>query len=457
MRIFLGGAVLALGLAVGCGGPNPDFPNMSCSDFDHANCVEIASGDSAALLEAVNALDDDTAVILGLGTYELDNQVTIRANGVCLIGQGMDETVLSFGTVTAQINGVDAVGDDFLVQDFTVLDAVKDAIRVEDSAGVSFVRVKTTWTTPEDSENGAYGVYPVRCTNVLVEECVVENASDAGLYVGQSINVIVRNNVATGNVAGIEIENTQYADVYGNTATGNTGGLLIFDLPGNPIAGRDVRVHDNTITDNNVANFAPGGTVAIIPAGTGTLILASRRVELTNNTYANNDTGDIAIINGLVVDEDPSAWELDPATIVGDWDDLGLLPGATAGTVTNFRTENIVVSGNQHSGSGTFPDTSQDFGILIAFLFPGEPMPSILYDTMGESAFDAVDPTANSNDNHICAGGNTAGTGFASVDLASQLPILPMTSPILILETAPYAPFDCTVLDGGPIADVVLP
>lgn len=50
-------------------------------------------------------------------------------------------------------------------------------------------------------------------------------ASDAGIYVRQSRDVIVRNSRAEFNVAGIEIENTVNADVYGNTATNNTGGI----------------------------------------------------------------------------------------------------------------------------------------------------------------------------------------------------------------------------------------
>ena len=41
---------------------------------------------------------------------------------------------------------------------------------------------------------------------------VAIGASDAGIY-GQSKNIIVRNSVAQYNVAGIEIENSYYADV----------------------------------------------------------------------------------------------------------------------------------------------------------------------------------------------------------------------------------------------------
>lgn len=185
-----------------------------------------------------------------------------NASGVNLVGQGIDTTTLSFTGVSAQTNGIDVIGDDFLVQDLTVLDAGKDGIRVEASVGVTFRRIRATWTNEGRSSNGAYGIYPVSSQNVLVEDSFAENASDAGLYVGQCRNVVVRRNRVTGNVAGLEIENTQYADVYENHAEDNTGGIVVFDLPGNPIVGRDVRLRDNTIVRNNRRNFAPGGTVA---------------------------------------------------------------------------------------------------------------------------------------------------------------------------------------------------
>ncbi len=445
-----------LSISAGCDDTDPNFPSTRCSDVDTPNCVAIAGGDSQALLDAANSLEPGTTIVLGVGTFALQQELNIaNVDGTHIVGQGIDQTVLDFGAATTQVNGIFAVSDDFLVQDLTVLDAPKDGIRVEDSVGVVFRRIRATWSTPSDPTNGAYGIYPVRSSNVLVEDSRAENASDAGLYVGQCQNVIVRNNVVSGNVAGLEIENTQFADVYGNVAENNTGGIVVFDLPGNPIVGRDVRLRDNQIRNNNLANFAPGGsTVSQIPSGTGTFAMASRRVEITGNTYENNETVDVAIISGLVVNGNESAWELDESSLVGTWEDLGLLDGDTAGTITNFRSENIVVSGNSHSGSGTSPDLTRQLGLLMFVIFGSDPVASVIYDTLGESAFDASNAAANSNDNHVCVGGNTAGT-FASLDVETQEGS--PGSPILFLDTAPFAPFDCTALDGGPVAEVVLP
>ncbi len=439
------------------------FTTTSCADYGDP-CVQIAAGDAEGLLEASNLLEEGQTIVLAEGTWSMDNQVTIRnADGVSIIGQGMDLTTLDFSAEKVQTNGIDAISDGFLVQGLTVLDARKDGIRVEDSEGVTFRDVRATWTAKESAENGAYGLYPVTSTDVLIEDCEAHNSADAGIYVGQVQRAIVRNNLATGNVAGIEIENTQYADVYGNTATGNTGGLLIFDLPGNPIVGRDIWVHDNTVTDNNLANFAPGGTVASIPAGTGTVVLASRRVVLEDNTYANNNTGDIAVASGLAIEGSLDSWAISTDDLVGDIEGLTLIEGE--GVVYNFALQNIVISGNSHSGSGTDPDmddiVNRPLGTIIGLVYrdSGLPVDSVIYDAIGESMFSTAEASGNSNDNHVCAGGNTGGT-FVSLNLENLAAMMenfeaPSISDVYRPE-APFTPFDCTALDGGDIPTIEL-
>ena len=65
----------------------------------------------------------------------------------------------------------------------------------------------------------------------------MRGASDAGIYVGQSKNIVVKRSKAEFNVAGIEIENSMNADVHDNLSTHNAGGILIFDLPNLPQQG----------------------------------------------------------------------------------------------------------------------------------------------------------------------------------------------------------------------------
>ena len=127
----------------------------------------------------------------------------------------------------------------------------------------------------------------MQVTNVLIEGSVVKGASDAGIYVGQSTNIIVRDNRAEGNVAGIEIENSTGADVYGNTATGNAGGILVFNMPNLPVPGSKTRVFKNKVTANNHANFgAAGSAVSSVPPGSGVIVNSNDLVEIFDNDIA---------------------------------------------------------------------------------------------------------------------------------------------------------------------------
>ena len=131
-----------------------------------------------------------------------------------------------------------------------------------------------------DSSNGGYAIYPVLSNDVLIDHAVALGASDAGIYVGQSNDVIVKNSEALFNVAGFEIENTDDADVFDNVAHCNTGGFLTFDLPGLNQYGDETRTFDNYSGYNNTPNFAPGGVVAGVPQGVGVLQLGYDEHEI---------------------------------------------------------------------------------------------------------------------------------------------------------------------------------
>lgn len=185
--------------------------------------------------------------------------------------------------------------------------------------------------------------------NILIEGAVAIGASDAGIYVGQSSQIIVRNSRAEYNVAGIEIENSTFADVYNNVATNNTGGILVFDLPNLPVqGGRNTRVFDNEIQSNNVDNFAPeGNIVGTVPAGTGMMVLANDSIEIFGNRFADNQTTNVMIvsylINGLPLDDPnydpfPEAIYIHDNTFTGggdnpDFDALRALQAATGQNV----------------------------------------------------------------------------------------------------------------------------
>ncbi|MCE9671645.1 right-handed parallel beta-helix repeat-containing protein [Myxococcus stipitatus] len=313
----------------GGGEPEPDAGSDAGTWATEFSCegkpqqtLTFDPGQEQELQNAVNELEPCTTIQLGAGTFHFDNAVTIRQDGITIAGAGRGakgegtgggaSTVLDFSEATANTNGLDVVGKLFTVRDVALWNAQKDALRVENSANVYIQRIRTEWAEENNPDNGKYGIYPVKSRYVIIEDCEAYNAADAGIYVGQTRYAIVRRNIARQNVAGIEIENTKYAYVEGNTAIDNTTGLVVFDLPGNPIKGTDILVLDNTITGNNRPNFASvsssSSTVSQVPAGTGTFVLASRRVEFRGNTWGENNTVDIAVLSGLAIEPNIDLW-----------------------------------------------------------------------------------------------------------------------------------------------------
>ena len=248
--------------------------------------------------EALILASPGDIVHISEGFYKLEDSLSIDIDNLTLQGDGINKTILSFKDQMSGAQGLSVTSDGVTLQDFAVEDAKGDAIKVKGVHGISFIRVRTEWTNGPDELNGAYGLYPVESKNVLIDSCVAIGASDAGIYVGQSENIIVKNSRAEFNVAGIEIENSYYADVFDNHAENNTGGILVFDLPDIPQqGGHHVRVFRNKSINNNTDNFAPeGNIVGEVPRGTGIIIQANSHVEIFENDIGGNDTVNIAIV-----------------------------------------------------------------------------------------------------------------------------------------------------------------
>ena len=145
---------------------------------------------------------------------------------------------------------------------------------------------------------GLYGLYPVECVGVLVEDCSVTGIRDAGIYIGQSKDIVVRNNITYGNVTGIEIENSVNALVENNEVYDNAGGILVFLLPNNPSkVSLNCKIINNHIYENNHVNFGePGSIVSNVPQGTGLMIMAGDSVEVTGNRFHDNQSFGAAVI-----------------------------------------------------------------------------------------------------------------------------------------------------------------
>lgn len=404
--------LFGLMVASGCGGEADP-----CEGIE-GDCVAFPAGtEEKEIQEAFVEARPNTTLAFGAGEFTFQNALVLEAvEGVTIRGAGFEKTILNFKGQKAGGEGISADRTNRLtVSDLAVRDTAGDGIKVLGSSGVTFRRLHVSWSGENFTEHGGYGLYPVQSEKVLIEDCFVAGASDSGIYVGQSKDIVVRRNTAQFNVAGIEIENSHRADVYENKVTLNTGGILVFGLPGlQQPDGHTVRVYKNDIRDNNTDNFAPAGNiVATVPRGTGVLVMANHDVEIFDNTITNSKTASLAIISYLLTGipiQDP-----------------------------NFSpfTWNVSVHGNTFVGGGDAPDPKVELGQALAAHAPafGGRVPDVLYDGIVNPGSQSTRP-GNAGD--VCVGSTTS---FANLHAEQRDP---QTGAFIGISTQ-VAPYSCSL------------
>jgi|TARA_B100001094_G_scaffold228053_2_gene222581 parallel beta-helix repeat protein len=333
------------------------FYVLLLGNISFAEVFHLQPGEDAQqrIQEAMILAKPGDTIQLDEGVYRLTDGLSLAQNEVTVKGKGMETTILDFSNQLSGAQGILVSSDEVILRDFAVINASGDAIKVVDVDGIYMINLRVEWTNGPATENGAYGLYPVQSKNVYIEGCIAIGASDAGIYVGQSENIIVKNNSAMFNVAGIEIENSYYADVFGNTVTRNTGGILVFDLPDLPQqGGHHIRVYNNKSFDNNTDNFAPeGNIVATVPRGTGMLILANSIIEVFNNDFFENDTVNLAIVSYFQ-----------------DTTDKNYYP----------HPRSVYIHNNRFKKSGASPDIESNELARMLFQLAENDMPDIFWD-----------------------------------------------------------------------------
>jgi uncharacterized repeat protein (TIGR03806 family) len=276
----------------------------------------------------------------------------INTEAVTIKGCGKDKTVLSFrnnnapeGILAVNVNGL-------LIEDLTVVDTGGNGLELRSVNHGTVRRVRALWSSgggrkstdpitaanafvipegetkprrlnvpcthpatenpnapesnPENTtspdytvshESGRYGIYPVSSENILIEESESLGASDAGIYLGQSNNSIIKNSRAAYNVFGMEIENVSGGEYVGNIAECNTGGFLVYDTDGLAQYGDRSRMYQNISRNNNSYNFTESGFVSNVPQGSGFITMAYDRVDIFDNDFYDNGFLGVAFVS----------------------------------------------------------------------------------------------------------------------------------------------------------------
>jgi parallel beta-helix repeat protein len=319
--------------------------------FDSSKLEKVSNEGVDRIVEAFILAEDGTTIEIPEGYFDFRTQLILDdKKNVTILGQGMDKTVLSFRNLRTGGEGVKLVGENIVIKNLSIEDAPGDGVKAQHTKGITFKSINVTWTNGDKSKNGTYAIYPVQCDGVIVDGCVASHSRDAGIYVGQSTNIEVKNNLVFGNVAGIEIENSDQALVFDNEVRDNTGGILVFNLPGLPKSdGFGTKIYHNKVLHNNHRNFAlesetlaNGNPVSLIPPGTGIILMAAKEVEVFENQIHRNKTVGVSIASYQITG----------------------FP--TEGKNWSPYSKDIKVYNNDFKRPMAFPDLTKELGKLIA-------------------------------------------------------------------------------------------
>lgn len=350
------------------------------ADVDVTGCdvvVAPSDDDNTKVQTALIEVKSGSTMCFCPATYHFTQQLSLTVPNVTVRGAGknVEDTVLDFkGTTTdATSDTMLVTADGFTIENLWVKNTPGNGVVVRQADSPTFRKLKVSWDGGSKAINGAYAVYPAECSNVLIEECDVEGAADAAIYVGQGTGAIVRNNKAHGSVLGIELENTTDGEVHDNEIYDNSGGLAVF-LLGNLTKKTSQRslLYNNNVHDNNHVNFgAPNTFVAAVPPGTGIIVVGADDVEIRDNIVKNNDSAGVLFVSYLLM--------------------TMLVPGATVDPETDPYPQGMFVHSNTYDNNGQAPHTPFDsIGIMK--------LENVLWDGIAPSG----DPP--SNDAKLCLG-----------------------------------------------------
>jgi parallel beta-helix repeat protein len=385
----------------------------------YAKIIDVAAGEGAQtrLQEALILAAPGDTVQLGAGRFVLTDGLSLDVDGVTLRGAGMDASVLDFSGQKGAGEGLLVTSDEVTLRDFAVENTRGDGIKSKGADNVVYYRIRVTWTGGPKETNGAYGIYPVSSTGVLVDGCKVSGASDAGIYVGQSKAITVRYNYVEQSVAGIEIENSRDALVAGNLVTRNTGGILVFDLPNLPVmGGGNTRIANNLVIANDTPNFAPkGNIVAGVARGPGGLLMGNDLIDGTGNTLVANPTGQVMVV---------------------------AYPKPFTDKTYNPLPRGVWIVNNTYVGGGDDPQLPGGDQLKAAF---GGALPPVLWDGLGEA------PLASGGDDARALSLNLPAQG-AGAELARPAPLILARAMPQIVPVAPGASVPRPPKPGAPSA-----
>jgi hypothetical protein len=215
---------------------------------------------------------------------------------------------------------------------------------------------------------GVYGLYAFNTIGGRILNSEAYYVNDGAFYIGQTppqdnpVRTMVRNVEGWGSPIGFSATNMRYVTITKSRFYNNAVGIVPNALDSEKFPPpEDNAIVDNEIFWNNL-NFHEGdppfeprdeGTAALVPIGTGILLLGGRDHLIEDNRIYGNFLTGIAAIDGILLTENPLAISLDRNVVRGNVFGLG-------GTDVNGRDVTYDGSGSNNcftlaAGDTTYP------------------------------------------------------------------------------------------------------
>ena len=260
---------------------------------------------------AVDAALPGTLIKIKPGVYV--EAIVVDKKDITIRGEGENNVIIqnpgsSNNGITVRSNG-----DGFVLEHVTLKDFLRNGVFMFSVEGFKLSHITAI-------KCGEYGLYPIRCTNGIIEHCTASGHDDSGIYIGQSSQIQLNHNEAYENVIGIEIENCSNVSADNNHSYNNAAGILVVLLPNLGVKNTtDISVTKNQVQNNNHFNFADptAGFEIAVPSGSGILVIGAKNSVVADNHVTGNNFVGIAVVSttilGALVGLPPEAFaDIDP-------------------------------------------------------------------------------------------------------------------------------------------------
>ncbi len=295
--------------------PKPPRPYAT-----HTVCKQKGKCDFRTIQKAVNAADAGDTIKVRRGVYK----EAVRINGrkkryLKLIGDPKKP-----GRVVLDGSGKKQNG--FAVNDADQVTVSGFKARHYRANGFFFTNLNGyTMNHLVAQQTGVYGLYAFNTIGGRILNSEAYYVNDGAFYIGQTppqdrpVQTLVRNVEGWGSPIGFSATNMRYVTITKSRFYNNAAGIIpnALDSEDFPPA-EDNEIVDNDIFWNNL-NFHEGdppfepretGTAALVPIGTGILLLGGRDHRIENNRIFGNFLGGVAAIDSILL-ADPATNTLD--------------------------------------------------------------------------------------------------------------------------------------------------